>query len=193
MEHYESNTETIDSYLERMVLVLRQISHISSIYSRYLHKHFNVTNSQLLCLRALSKEDGLSAGEIGRRVFIKPGTITGILDRLEAKGLVERTRVNKDRRIVNISITNAGRELVQAAPVPIQSTLAINLKKLPLDEVEAITSTAERLLELMKIEDVATEVQETVLDGSQLFEPAPQDEVMDAIVEKEKGNNRQLG
>ena len=91
--------------------------------------------------RALSKEDGLSAGEIGRRVFIKPGTITGILDRLEAKGLVERTRVNKDRRIVNITITKAGRELVQAAPVPIQSTLAINLKKLPLDEVEAIMRT----------------------------------------------------
>jgi len=154
----EARSEQIDQYLERIFLVLRNIAHLSSIYSKYLQKNFDVTTSQLLCLRTLAHEDGLSAGEIGRRIFIKPGTITGLIDRLEAKGLVRRTRVHKDRRVINVEITPEGRDLVRSAPVPVQSLLAINLKKLSLEEVEKMTQTLERLLKLMQSEELTTEL-----------------------------------
>jgi len=154
----EAGAAGIDQYLERIFLVLRNIAHLSSIYSKYLQKNFDVTTSQLLCLRALAYEDGLSAGEIGRRIFIKPGTITGLIDRLEGKGLVRRTRVHKDRRVINVEITQAGRELAGSAPVPVQSLLAVNLKKLPLEEVEKMTQALERLLKLMQSEEVTTEL-----------------------------------
>ena len=147
-----------EEHLEKLFLGLRYISHISSIYSKYLQKYLDITTSQLLFLRALDKEDLLSSGEISRRIFIKPGTITGIVDRLEKKGLVTRNRDNQDRRVVKISITEAGRELVRAAPVPIQSRLAINLKKLPFNEVESITKGLERLVDLMHTEEVGTEI-----------------------------------
>ncbi len=154
----ENRPDDIEMYMERIFLVLRNIAHLSSVYSKYLQKNFDVTTSQLLCLRALVQEDSLSAGEIGRRIFIKPGTITGIIDRLETKGLVQRARNRLDRRVVNIEITEAGRELARSAPVPVQSLVAVHLKKLPLKEVEAITRGVERLLELMKSEEVTTEV-----------------------------------
>jgi len=154
----EARSEQIDQYLERIFLVLRNIAHLSSIYSKYLQKNFDVTTSQLLCLRALAHKDGLSAGEIGRRIFIKPGTITGLIDRLEVKGLVRRTRVHKDRRVINVEITQAGRDLVASAPVPVQSLLAINLKKLSLEEVERMTQALELLLKLMQSEEVTTEL-----------------------------------
>jgi len=158
MENATTQTDPIERYLERIFLVLRNIAHYSSIYSRYLQKSFDVTTSQLLCLRALSKEDGLSAGEISRRIHIKPGTITGIIDRLEAKGLVRRNRTNRDRRVINIEITDSGWDLVRAAPVPVQSLLAVNLRKLPMYEVEGITQSLERVLQMMQTEELTAGV-----------------------------------
>lgn len=158
MEQYISNDMDLDIYLERIFLGLRNISHISDMYSKYLQKAFGITSSQLLVLRTLFREDSLSAGEIGRRIFIKPGTITGVVDRLEKKELVSRLRTSKDRRVVNVAITQAGRDLVEAAPVPVQSRLAVNLKKLPVYEVEALTNSLNRLVELMQTDDISTEI-----------------------------------
>lgn len=158
MQTNEVVVDEIEEYMERIFLVLRNITHLSSIYSKYLQKNFDVTTSQLLCLRTLAKENGLSAGEIGRRIYIKPGTITGIIDRLETKHLVMRNRASKDRRVVNIEITDHGRHLVESAPVPIQSVLASNLRKIPVEDVESMTKGIEQLLEFMKTEEVTTEV-----------------------------------
>ena len=148
----------IEPYLEKIFLGLRNISHISSIYSKYLQKNFDITSSQLLFLRALDKEDGLSAGEIGRRIFIKPGTITGIVDRLEKKELVSRHRQTKDRRVINVNITENGRRLVRIAPAPIQSRLAINLRNLPTDDLKLLTDNLERLIRLMQADEVTSQL-----------------------------------
>ena len=148
----------IEPYLERIFLGLRNISHISSIYSKYLQKHFDITSSQLLFLRALDKEDGLSAGEIGRRIFIKPGTITGIVDRLEKKELVVRNRQTKDRRVINVHITENGRRLVRIAPAPIQSRLAINLRNLPTEDLTMLTDNLDRLIRLMQADEVTSQL-----------------------------------
>ena len=158
VEETNNNGSILASYLERIFLSIRTIAHLSDIYSKYLQKELNVTTSQLLCLRALANDDGLSASEIGKRIFIKPGTITGIVDRLEIKGLVKRMRINKDRRVVNIYITPAGRELIQSAPIPVQTLLAINLKKLPVKEVKEMTEALESLVNLMQNEEIVAEV-----------------------------------
>jgi DNA-binding MarR family transcriptional regulator len=147
-----------DANLEKIFLDLRNISHISSMYSKYLQQNLNITTAQLLFLRVLYSHDGLSAGEIGKRIFIRPGTITGIVDRLEAKGLVTRVRATLDRRVVHIHITGAGRRMVEAAPMPIQSRLAANLKRLSSGEVENITRTLDRLIELMQAEEATVEI-----------------------------------
>ena len=80
------------------------------------------------------------------------------MDRLENKGLVTRVRDNKDRRVVNVVITEAGRLLVQAAPIPIQSRLALNLKELPLEQVKSLNESLNRLVELMQAEQATTEI-----------------------------------
>lgn len=150
--------DPIEESLEKILLGLRNISHISSVFSKHLQKHLKITSAQLLFLRVLNSNDGLSIGEIGKRIFIKPGTITGIVDRLENKGFVSRIRASTDRRVVNVAITEAGKQLVDAAPTPIQSRLAINLRKLTPDELENITSTLQRLIDLMQTEETATEI-----------------------------------
>ena len=154
----------IEEYMEKIFLALRYITHISSLYSKLLAKEMHLTTGQLLCLRALAKEDGLPIRQISKRIFLSPSTVTGVIDRLEARGLVARRRDNPDRRIISLVITDAGRRLVESAPVPIQSLLAENLKKVPLEEVQGICSGLERVLDFIKEAGVVEEKPEADLD-----------------------------
>ena len=154
----------LEDYMEKIFLALRYITHISSLYSKLLAKEMKLTTGQLLCLRALAKEDNLPIRQISKRIFLSPSTVTGVIDRLEARGLVARRRDNPDRRIISLVITDAGRRLVESAPTPIQSLLAENLKKVPLEEVQGICSGLERVLDFIKEAGVVEEKPEVDLD-----------------------------
>ena len=154
----------LEDYMEKIFLALRYITHISSLYSKLLAKEMKLTTGQLLCLRALAKEDNLPIRQISKRIFLSPSTVTGVIDRLEARGLIARRRDNPDRRIISLVITDAGRRLVEFAPVPIQSLLAENLKRLPLEEVQGICSGLERVLDFIKEAGFIEEKQEADLD-----------------------------
>jgi len=131
---------------------MRRIRRLLYKYSIYLQKNCGLTTSQLFCLRALQREPGLSIGQLGRRIYNKPGTITGIIDRLEAKGMVRRQRLGPDRRVVHITITSQGQNLIQKAFRPFRQLMAPQLSKLSLDEKEGITQSLEKLLFLMQEE-----------------------------------------
>ena len=65
----------------------------------------------LLVLRTASDE-GLLMGEIGRRLVVTKSNVTGLIDRLERRGLVERTD-HEDRRATVVKLTEAGADLVE--------------------------------------------------------------------------------
>jgi MarR family 2-MHQ and catechol resistance regulon transcriptional repressor len=67
----------------------------------------------LLVLRAVG-EDGLLMGEIGERLVVTKSNVTGLVDRLEAQGLVARGQ-HRDRRATVVRLTGAGAELLEQA------------------------------------------------------------------------------
>jgi MarR family transcriptional regulator, organic hydroperoxide resistance regulator len=71
----------------------------------------DITASQLQVLRRLWEGDGILTSTLTRDVASDGGTITGLLDRLEAKGLIRRERSLEDRRAVRVFLNPAGREL----------------------------------------------------------------------------------
>ncbi len=78
-----------------------------------------LTYPQYLALLALWERDGQRVSELGGRLFLDSGTLTPLLKRLEAAGLVRRERSREDERIVGIFLTSAGRALkARAAQVP---------------------------------------------------------------------------
>ena len=80
-----------------------------------------LTYPQYLVMLCLWEKDGLKVGEIGSRLFLETNTLTPLLKRLEAAGLLRRQRDSKDERQVRISLTAAGRALRErAAAVPPQ-------------------------------------------------------------------------
>ena len=70
-----------------------------------------ITSSQLQILRRLWQGDGITTSALTCDSSSDGGTVTGILDRLERKELIRRERSHADRRVVQIWLTDAGRDL----------------------------------------------------------------------------------
>ena len=79
----------------------------------------HLTYPQYLVMLVLWEEDGLTVSEIGERLFLDSGTLTPLLKRLEATGLLARLRDTEDERRVRIKLTAAGNSLrVKATEIP---------------------------------------------------------------------------
>ena len=83
-----------------------------------------LTYPQLLAMTVLWREGDQTVGRLGERLFLESNTVTPLIKRLEAAGLVTRTRDKTDERVVRISLTEAGRALAAEAvclPEAVQS------------------------------------------------------------------------
>lgn len=72
---------------------------------------YGVTPGQYALLKVLWERDGQSGAEIGERLLLDSATMTGLLDRLEHAGLIERKAHATDRRINQVVLTDRGRDL----------------------------------------------------------------------------------
>lgn len=78
-----------------------------------------LTYPQYLAMLVLWEQDGVMVSELGDRLSLDSGTLTPLLKRLEAAGLVARIRDVQDERRVHVSLTAAGRKLkARAARIP---------------------------------------------------------------------------
>ena len=78
-----------------------------------------LTYPQYLAMLVLWEKDGLMVSELGDKLFLDSGTLTPLLKRMEASGLITRIRAVEDERRVHITLTARGRELkTQAAAIP---------------------------------------------------------------------------
>lgn len=77
---------------------------------------FGLTAFHWVVLCCLWEEDGLATSSIGERLQQVGGTLTGVLDRMEERGLVRRERDSRDRRIWRIWLTEAGKQLEAVLP-----------------------------------------------------------------------------
>ncbi|VTU13601.1 MULTISPECIES: MarR family winged helix-turn-helix transcriptional regulator [unclassified Variovorax] len=91
---------------------------MTKLYKPLLDK-LHLTYPQYLVMLVLWERDGLMVSELGERLSLDSGTLTPLLKRLEASGLVARIRDVDDERRVRVTLTAAGRKLkARAAGVP---------------------------------------------------------------------------
>ena len=77
----------------------------------------DLTNAQWVPLLKLFMGQASTVAELARECHLDAGAMTRLLDRLETKGLCRRVRSVEDRRVVNIELTDAGREAARGIPV----------------------------------------------------------------------------
>ena len=106
-----------------------------------------LTYPQYLVLLVLWEADAagstLGVGELGQRLFLDSGTLTPLLKRMEAAGLLTRTRAAEDERRVVVALSTMGRGLRRkAAHVPNQVACAVGCK---LNEIAELTAQLQSL------------------------------------------------
>src|SRR5690348_11314544 len=117
---------------------LRRIMRAMDVYSRQLSDSHGLTGPQMLCLREIAQQGSLTTGTLALAVALSPATLTGILDRLEMRGLVSRERRPEDKRRVVVSLTAMGRQMAQELPSPLQERFGERLTELSIDDQTAI-------------------------------------------------------
>jgi DNA-binding MarR family transcriptional regulator len=133
---------------------LRRIIRATDQHSRRLMQRHGLTAPQLIVLRILSQGGECSVGTLAERVNLAQPTVTGVLGRLERRGLVSRTRSRFDRRRVLANLTADGRALLSSAPPPLQETFLARLRELQDWERSLILSSLQRVVHMMEAESI---------------------------------------
>ncbi len=121
-----------------IIWYLRRFVQADELFSKKLQKEYDISQGQLSCLLALYRYGPAPLSKLAERILVKPGTITGIIDRLEAKGLATRKRSSTDRRVVTIELTGSGRSFAEKAPAPVQKSIIEGLSGLSNEKLERV-------------------------------------------------------
>jgi len=104
----------------------------------------NFPRFEALVLLVFSREGALPLGKMGERLLIHPASVTNIVDRLEAQGLVVRRPHPTDRRTILAVITDEGRRVAEAASRALAAS-AFSLEGLSDREIDQLTRTLRKL------------------------------------------------
>jgi len=117
--------------LRRLVRVLRSANSDT-------HRLAGITSAQLFVLRSIAEHPGLSLDDVVRRTLTTQSTVSEVVARLVARGLVSSEPARNDRRRVALRVTPHGERLIAESGLPIQDTLITALRSLPVPQQEAI-------------------------------------------------------
>ncbi|TQR14239.1 MarR family winged helix-turn-helix transcriptional regulator [Psychrobacillus soli] len=93
-------------------VVLMKASKIVQEQTKKDINNYNMHTSEFMVLEALYSKGKQTVRQISDAVLINSGSITYVMDKLEAKGLLERIDCKEDRRVVYIQITDEGKKLM---------------------------------------------------------------------------------
>ncbi len=95
---------------------LRRLQQAGEVHAKRLSRFGGLTPMQLMILQVLADEARMTASALSGRVSLTAATLSGMLDRLEELGLLQRQRDDQDRRRQWLLLSDAGRELMRQAP-----------------------------------------------------------------------------
>jgi DNA-binding MarR family transcriptional regulator len=148
-----SDDPSSDRLSDQVMHALRRINRAMELHSRFLKAHYGLTTPQLSVLLDLARHQARSAGELARRVHLSQATVTGVLDRLEGHGLIERSRSARDRRRVHLELTPKARALLAGAPPQFQRSFSAQFNRLEQWERTMMLATLQRVVAMMEAPD----------------------------------------
>ncbi|MBI2414043.1 MAG: MarR family transcriptional regulator [Deltaproteobacteria bacterium] len=144
--HYTLKNYTMD---ESVGFLLKQAAGVieKRLAAELRKKCPESTTAQWVILMLVGNGKCRTAAELSEAMSTDMGSVTRMLDRLETKGLVKRTRSTKDRRLVDLSLTEAGEELFPHLPEASINALNALLGGFTKDEVGELKALLRRLIE----------------------------------------------
>lgn len=127
---------------------MRRLQQAGEVHAKRLARFGGLTPMQLMILRVLEHEGPLTASELSGRVSLSAATLSGMLERLEERGLLLRQRDDQDRRRQWLSTSEEGRSLLAEAPSLLPPALRDGFAALPEWERHSLTAALLRVAEL---------------------------------------------
>jgi len=154
-----SNLNTINEkfppdHTKQIIFSIRRLIQASELYTKELNKKYQVSAAQLNCILTLYEHGPLPPSQIAKHMMVKSSTVTGVVDRLEKKGIAERMRSSPDRRVITIQLTETGKKLAENAPPPIQQKIIDGLKQTDKNKVEQVVSSLNMLTSMLDVQDL---------------------------------------
>ena len=107
---------------------------------------FDITSVQYAAMVAITSQPGIDATRLSDLIAFDRATLGGVLDRLEAKGLVARERSTTDRRVVQIALTPEGQAVAARVPPVLADVLNGHLSDFTHDEWQQLLHLLRRML-----------------------------------------------
>lgn len=131
------------------LIALRRILRATELYGRDLARAAGLTAVQVRVLQVIAETGRTTPTAIANRMGVSQATVSALIDRLEAKGLVRRTRSDTDRRQTNLTLTDEGTEALSRAPDALQQRYVKRFEALPDWEQSMIVAALERVSALL--------------------------------------------
>lgn len=136
-----------------VLMALRRIVRAIDLRSRALIQQCGLTSPQLIVLHDIGGRE-VSVGDLAQRVSLSQATITGILDRLERRGIVARRRDDGDKRRVLARLTPAGARVLAEAPPMLQHAFVERFARLAGAEQAQLIAALERVVSMMEASEL---------------------------------------
>ncbi len=142
MKFYDTETFTTQNSLGYLLKVNQSL--MQECAERIFAQH-DISFIQWIALQKLIEGVAITASDLCRTMFHDNGAITRMLDQLEEKGYVERHRSLQDRRVVELQVTQAGRDKVKQLTPLVVNKLNCALAPFTQDEFIQLTNLLEKL------------------------------------------------
>ena len=139
---------------DEILVALRKIIRATDQNSKKLNQQTGLTVPQTLLMKAIAENPGATAGYLTESISLSQATVSTILDRLEERKLVERRRNQRDKRIVNVALTESGKTLLGDAPTPLQEVFVRHFDNLASQQQGALINSLQALATLFGATDL---------------------------------------
>ncbi len=143
----------LDADAMAVVRSIRRIIRAVDIHSKRVGRGVGLTVPQIVVLAGIRDLGQTTSSALSAHVQLSPPTVTTILDNLEARGFVERIRSVVDRRVVHPRLTEAGGQVLEAAPPLLQSEFMVAFADLTDAERAEIVRAFSRVASMMAAPD----------------------------------------
>ncbi|HPX62002.1 MAG TPA: MarR family transcriptional regulator [Deltaproteobacteria bacterium] len=128
---------------------IRRLFHIINEQSHEVERSTGLTGPQTWAIKVIAEASPVRVSDLAKKLFLHPATVVGILDRLETKSLILRTRSKEDRRVVTVELTPAGHNLIKQSPDLFQTRLTTGLESLESTDLVVINRSLDLLIQII--------------------------------------------
>jgi DNA-binding MarR family transcriptional regulator len=129
----------------KLLRVLWALDHALNARSKAMGREIGLTGPQRTALRLVGLSPGISSGELAAELHLHPSTLTGVLERLVRRGLLERKADPFDARRALLRLTPAGAKLLQRRKNTIEEVVRIALQKESKAELRTLVEVLARI------------------------------------------------